>query len=1010
MKKIVLFILWHLSINISAQLPKEPVSILSPNATEIAQYGEVPVSLFTGVPSINIPIYTIKDGNYELPISLSYHASGIRPEQHPGWVGLGWNLNAGGIISRVIKDMPDDYNIPKKDNGENAGFYYTCKYFNYQDWSNSTLLNNLIARDYHEADSEPDEFKFNFPGYEGMFILNTDGTWQVKCDKPIKVSFDSTFYVVPKILCSNRAPAFLYGYYFPSFSGFTITTENGMKYIFGKNPDAIEYSINFFHQGTDSWVANSWYLTKIIQANGSEIEFSYARGDLINQMYIAISIDLGSTVEEGQGFLDPVAECPLYKSNNIISYYSGKLVSPVYLKTIETYKETVIFDHSISKELAYNQDFYEIWKGLNRETYNFNEPDNPFLPFLSTCSEDKLPDCLDKLQWRKLNNISIYNGSNQYEKFFHFNYNNNPNQRLMLMSLEDAGSNNSVINKYKFEYSKVDSLPGYLSNKTDHWGYYNGTYAYYFDDPKKYYSYREPNENTLLFGTLNKIVYPTGGYTRFEFEPHKYGKQIKLNRWESPEVLSEDKIAGGLRIKKVINSPSGKTDDEIISKEYFYTTEYNKNTLLNGNNSSGILGGRALYCFDDYKAPVADSERRYVKKMFSSQSVLPASNNSLGSHIGYSKVTEVLADNSYTIYSFANFDNGHLDEKPDGTLEGQERISYYEPYNSKEEERGKLLLKEEFSSSGTIKRKTEYNYEKDKIGNNFAKSFLLNYKRVCSSNYFFLEAVAYKLYCYNYRISKVKEQIYNIPYQEPIENTTSYQYNNYNLPKFVSKSTNAGTIQTQYKRAEEYTTDIYKSMIANNVLSPVVEEIKTLIRNDGTQQKLEHQRCNYFHSTGAPENLFVPLLIESAFGDNSFEPRACYHKYDSKGNPIYLTRDGVTNIVYLWEYNQRLPVAKIEGLTYEQVESVLGQWIINGLSNNTLSSVQAKIYTNFPEAVVTVFKYDPYWGGMTCQQSPNGINTYYEYDKYRRLEAIKDDDKNGVQYYQYHYQTEEPEK
>lgn len=1006
MKKIILLILIHLSINLSAQLPKDPVSILSPNATEIAQYGEVPVSLFTGIPSIEIPIYTIKDGNYELPISLSYHASGIRPEQHPGWVGLGWNLNAGGVISRVIKDMPDEYNIPQNPNGTNAGFYYKYKYLNLPYWNSSNQLNNMIAYWYSEIDSEPDVFNFNFPGYNGQFILNTDGTWQIKCDKPIQVCFDSTFYDVPNALCSKRANAFLSGKYFPSFSGFTITAEDGTKYIFGKNPNAIEYSIGFFNQGTDYWVANSWYLTKIVQTNNSIIDFSYLRGDLINEMYISISMDIGSYLE-GKGYLEPKIGCPYSYSGQIISYYNGKLISPVYLNNIKTYKETVVFDHSVSKELGYDKDIYLKWKNLNQDYLNFDETENPFLPILRPLGVDKFPDCLDQLQWRKLDNISIINNSEECNSFFHFNYNNNPNQRLMLLSLENAGINNSVINKYQFEYFSADSLPGYLSNKTDHWGYYNGTYAYY-DKPTKYYSYREPNANTLLFGTLSKIVYPTGGYTRFEFEPHKYGKQLKLNRWEFPEVLLKDKIAGGLRIKKIINSPSGKTENEIISKQYYYTTDYDKRFILD-ENSSGILGGRTFYCFQDFEAPVANDKRKYIKNLFSSQSVLPACNNSLGSHIGYTKVTEVLPDNSYTTRTFTNFDNGHLDEEPAGTLEGQERISYYEPYNSKEQERGKLLSEEEFLPSGIMKRKVEYTYEKDKVDNNFAKSFLLNYEKVCSSNYLITEAVAYKLYCYNYRISQVKEQIFDNPYQQPLETRTSYKYNNYNLPTFISNSTNDGIIQTQYRRAEEYTAEIYKSMIANHVLSPVVEELKTLIKNDGIQQNLEHKRCNFFHFTGTPQNLFVPCSIEYAFGNSPLEKRITYHKYDSKGNPVYLTKDGVMNTVYLWDSNQKLPVAKIEGLTYEQVESVLGQSIITGCSNDMFDSFQTSIYTNFPEAVVTAYKYNS-WGGMTSQQSFNGVNTYYEYDKYRRLEAIKDGDKWGIQYYQYHYKTEEPEK
>ena len=81
-----------------------PVDIVpaSPNAASIQQYGDVPVTLFNGLPNISVPLMTVKDRELSLPVSLSYHASGINPDRHPGWVGLGWSLQAGGVITREI--------------------------------------------------------------------------------------------------------------------------------------------------------------------------------------------------------------------------------------------------------------------------------------------------------------------------------------------------------------------------------------------------------------------------------------------------------------------------------------------------------------------------------------------------------------------------------------------------------------------------------------------------------------------------------------------------------------------------------------------------------------------------------------------------------------------------------------------------------------------------------------------------------------------------------------------
>jgi len=81
-----------------------PIPTIIPKSPEVMgmeRYGEYPVSEYTGIPSINIPLYTIKIKDFEFPISLDYHAAGIQVTQEATWVGLGWNLMAGGCISTI---------------------------------------------------------------------------------------------------------------------------------------------------------------------------------------------------------------------------------------------------------------------------------------------------------------------------------------------------------------------------------------------------------------------------------------------------------------------------------------------------------------------------------------------------------------------------------------------------------------------------------------------------------------------------------------------------------------------------------------------------------------------------------------------------------------------------------------------------------------------------------------------------------------------------------------------
>jgi hypothetical protein len=88
---------------------KEP-SMPSPNAAAFGKYMDIPVSLHTGVPNISIPLHSVSVGTLSLPVSLSYHSSGIRVDEVASNVGLGWVLNAGGVITRTVQGKRDENN------------------------------------------------------------------------------------------------------------------------------------------------------------------------------------------------------------------------------------------------------------------------------------------------------------------------------------------------------------------------------------------------------------------------------------------------------------------------------------------------------------------------------------------------------------------------------------------------------------------------------------------------------------------------------------------------------------------------------------------------------------------------------------------------------------------------------------------------------------------------------------------------------------------------------------
>lgn len=143
-----------------AQFQKPDISMPSANAASLGIYGEIPVSLYTGTTSAEIPIFTLEEGKIKVPITLSYHASGVRINQHPGWTGLNWNLNAGGMITRRIKDAADEIiESPRPYSSSSTtfvtGYYHNSTILAGSNWNSPTYLKSFD--DVITKDTEPDE-------------------------------------------------------------------------------------------------------------------------------------------------------------------------------------------------------------------------------------------------------------------------------------------------------------------------------------------------------------------------------------------------------------------------------------------------------------------------------------------------------------------------------------------------------------------------------------------------------------------------------------------------------------------------------------------------------------------------------------------------------------------------------------------------------------------------------------------------------------------------------------
>jgi hypothetical protein len=211
-----LFLLANNSIGLLAQEVIQPGA----DAMELARLANTPVNYYTGTPSINIPLTQIGGNELNVPVNLSYNASGHRIQDIASSVGLGWNLSAGGLITRVVRGLPDD---------ATGGFCTPSP-----------------------TDTEPDLYYFVLPGRSGKFFMKFGKghtiPWQ---DIDIKVG-----------ICGYN-------------SVWEITDENGVNYKFGVN-SAEKETTSSTRQGVTSSFISTWFLSEINSPNKTEkIQFSY---------------------------------------------------------------------------------------------------------------------------------------------------------------------------------------------------------------------------------------------------------------------------------------------------------------------------------------------------------------------------------------------------------------------------------------------------------------------------------------------------------------------------------------------------------------------------------------------------------------------------------------------------------------------------------------------------------------------------------------------------------------
>ena len=182
----------------SSYVPKYFSSI--PNVASLGTYGGVPVNMSTGQPNINIDLFE----NEDIPISLSYNLSSIKPDYPISWTGLGWGLNIGGAVSRIVKGGVDEVYVDYSD-PDAFSYYYKYNTLNSTNWFSDSKMTYYfkgltpLFPEYFLAYPAPDEFTFSVNGINGSFFKNHEGKWIIKSNQEIdfkvtdEIKYDFTF-------------------------------------------------------------------------------------------------------------------------------------------------------------------------------------------------------------------------------------------------------------------------------------------------------------------------------------------------------------------------------------------------------------------------------------------------------------------------------------------------------------------------------------------------------------------------------------------------------------------------------------------------------------------------------------------------------------------------------------------------------------------------------------------------------------------------------------------------
>ena len=475
------------------------------------------VDLYTGTAQVNMPICALASKDLNIPVALSYTGGrGIKIQDYATPTGLGWQLNAGGGISRVVRGFPDEFY-----NGYLGTGQWGVKVLNWQ--GNGGYISNADQKAISgndgmnpttvpTADGEPDIFYVKTPFFALQFLFDETGTPVFSNSTGFKIT-SYNFYN-----SSNYQNAY-----------FIVTDEAGNKYSFGTTSSAVEKTTTDLY-GTSYTFPTTWYLTSISTFNSKDnINFTYVSfSDVISKHYQTSKTTWGGCTPDINSVPQTITT-----------------VQPKYIASIQSAIGQVDF------------------------TYALDRRDLTTAPRLSSVSlKVNVPGSYAQLQ----------NYTFTYSYFGDPSTDINI-LRLRLDNIKVAGNTPTtatpVILK-SFTYNTTENLPSRTSQVFDFWGYYtaftpiNGS-----TDPMDHPELRVPNESKTKANILTGVTDISGASWQITYEQNYYYRAATTSNVAvgglRVKTLSQTLPAGdNLQTNYVYNDATAKSTGQILTPSYPY--------------------------------------------------------------------------------------------------------------------------------------------------------------------------------------------------------------------------------------------------------------------------------------------------------------------------------------------------------------------------------------------------------------------------------------------------------